>query len=146
IALVAASVDVLFERFPELDRRSLAVARALLPGPFTLVLPNPAHRLGRLSGNAPETIGVRVPASSGSGAEVLEQVGAVAATSANLHGGADPRSVGEVPQEIRDACAVVDGGRLPGTPSTVIDLTDPEPRVLREGAVPGAEARARIAA
>ena len=35
---------------------------------------------------------------------------------------------------------ILDGGDLPGTPSTVLDLTGSEPRVLREGAVPAAEA------
>jgi tRNA A37 threonylcarbamoyladenosine synthetase subunit TsaC/SUA5/YrdC len=45
-----------------------------------------------------------------------------------------------VPVEIREACAVaLDGGELPGVPSTVVDLTGPEPRVVREGAVPAAE-------
>jgi tRNA A37 threonylcarbamoyladenosine synthetase subunit TsaC/SUA5/YrdC len=40
-----------------------------------------------------------------------------------------------------EACAVaVDGGELRGVPSTVVDLTGPEPRVLREGAVRAAEA------
>ncbi len=74
---------------------------------------------------------------------MLEAVGVVAATSANLHGRPDPRRVAEVPDEIRAAvAAVVDGGELPGTPSTVLDLTSPEPRVLREGAVPAAEALA----
>jgi L-threonylcarbamoyladenylate synthase len=49
--------------------------------------------------------------------------------------------VEDVPEEIRAACgAVVDGGELPGTPSTVLDLTGIEPRVLREGAVPAADA------
>jgi tRNA A37 threonylcarbamoyladenosine synthetase subunit TsaC/SUA5/YrdC len=52
-----------------------------------------------------------------------------------------------VPEEIRAACgALVDGGELPGVASTVLDLTGPEPRVLRAGAVPAAEALARIAA
>ena len=72
--------------------------------------------------------------------------GAVAATSANLHAGPDPRRLDDVPDEILSAvAAVVDGGELPGTPSTVIDLTGAEPVVLREGAVPAAEALARVA-
>jgi tRNA A37 threonylcarbamoyladenosine synthetase subunit TsaC/SUA5/YrdC len=50
-----------------------------------------------------------------------------------------------VPDEIRaGAAAVVDGGELPGTPSTVIDLTGSEPRVLREGALPADEALRRL--
>ena len=50
------------------------------------------------------------------------------------------------PHEIlAGVAAVLDVGDLPGLPSTVLDLTGPEPRVLREGAVPAAEALARVA-
>ena len=50
-----------------------------------------------------------------------------------------------MPAEIREACAaVVDGGQLRGVPSTVLDLTGDEPRVLREGAVPAVEALANV--
>jgi tRNA A37 threonylcarbamoyladenosine synthetase subunit TsaC/SUA5/YrdC len=50
-----------------------------------------------------------------------------------------------VPAEIRAAtAALVDGGELGGAPSTVVDVTGAEPVVLREGALPGAEALARI--
>ena len=52
----------------------------------------------------------------------------------------------ELPTEILEGvAAALDGGELPGTPSTVIDLTGAEPRVLREGAVPAAEALAQVA-
>lgn len=144
IAIVASSVDALVERVPELPGRAVELARRLLPGPYTLVLPNPARRFPWLCGAGAETIGVRVPEIAGPARQVLEGVGLVAATSANLHGGLDPRSVADVPDELREAVAViVDGGLLPGTPSTVLDLTGPEPRVLREGAVPAAEALSR---
>ncbi len=118
--------------------RARAAVRALLPGPLTLVLPNPERRFAWLNAERPEAIGVRVPDVTGPGREVLAALGVLVATSANLPGGADPRRVEDVPAEIRDAAAaVVDGGELPGTPSTVIDLTGAEPRVLREGAVAG---------
>lgn len=145
-ALVAAALDGLFECIPELRGRSGVIARALLPGPYTLILPNPGRRFGWLTGARPETIGVRVPAAEGAGAAVLAQVGVMVATSANLPGGADPRRLEDVPEELRAAVeAVVDGGELPGTPSTVIDLTGPEPTVVREGAVPAAEALRAVA-
>jgi L-threonylcarbamoyladenylate synthase len=146
IALVVSSLDTLIERLPDLDENARAVACALFPGPYTLVVADPVRRFARLSGSAIGTIGVRVPAVAGVALEVLDAVGAVAATSANLHGRPDPRRLDDVPAEIRDACATVDGGALPGLPSTVIDVTAAEPRVVREGAVPAGEALARIAA
>jgi tRNA A37 threonylcarbamoyladenosine synthetase subunit TsaC/SUA5/YrdC len=77
---------------------------------------------------------------------VFERVGAVAATSANRHGEPDPRALDDIPAEIRaGVAALLDGGELPGVPSTVLDLTGEEPRVLREGAVPAIEALAAVA-
>ena len=140
-ALVAADLDLLFECVPELRGRAGAIARALLPGPFTLILPNPARRFRWLTGTKTETIGVRVPELAGPGGEVLAKVGAIAATSANLPGEPDPRTLADVPEQLRAAAAaLVDGGELPGTPSTVIDFTGPEPIVLREGAAAAADA------
>jgi L-threonylcarbamoyladenylate synthase len=144
IALVAASVDLLLECVPELRGTSGVTARALLPGPYTLVFPNPARRFPWLTGERPDTIGVRVPELYGRGRELLEEVGAVAATSANVHGGPDPRRLEDVPSELLAAAVAIDGGELPGKPSTVLDLTGPEPRVLREGAVAAADALARV--
>lgn len=135
IALVAADHELLFECVPELRGRSATIARELFPGPYTLIFPNPAQRYRWLTGSRPDAIGVRVPALEGYGKQVLDRVGAVAATSANLHGGPDPKSVAEIPQEILNRVAeVVDAGELPGVPSTVIDFTGERPVVLREGA------------
>jgi L-threonylcarbamoyladenylate synthase len=140
IALVASGVDALLELVPEAD------PALLLRGPFTLVVPNPARRLPWLTGAMPDTIGVRIPDVKGEAAEVLEALGVVAATSANLHRGADPARIDDVPAAIREAvAAVLDAGELPGMPSTVVDVTGPEPQVLREGTVPADEALARIA-
>jgi L-threonylcarbamoyladenylate synthase len=147
MALLAHDLDLLFECVPELRGRSGTILRALLPGPFTLILPNPAQRYRWITGSTPDLIGVRVPELSGPGAEVVSRVGAVVATSANTHGGQNPRRLEDVPVEIRaGSAAVVDGGELPGTPSTVLDLSGEEPRVLREGAVPAGEAIERALA
>ncbi len=144
-ALVAASVDALLECLPELRGGSEAAVSAVLPGPYTLVLPNPARRFRWLTGTRPDAIGVRVPLLAGPGKEVLQAVGAVVATSANLAGGADPCRVTDVPEAILVAvAAVVDGGELRGAPSTVIDLTGAEPTVLRSGAGDEAGAIERI--
>src|SRR5205823_10214092 len=124
----------------ELAGRAGVIARALLPGPYTLILPNPAHRYPWITGDAPETIGVRVPALPDQVDRILSHVGCVVATSANLPGGRDPRRIEDIPRAILDrVAAVVDAGELPGTPSTIIDFSGAEPRVVREGAASAAD-------
>ena len=119
VALLAADIDALVAAVPELDP---SVLGQYLPGPYTLVFGD---------------VGVRVPNLPPEADAVVRAVGVVAATSANLSGGADPRRVEDIPEEIRAACgAIVDAGELPGVPSTVIDLTGGELRVLRQGAGP----------
>lgn len=145
-ALLAADVDLLFECVPELRSRVGVLIRALLPGPLTLVVPNPAGRYPWLTGTKTESLGVRVPELPEAAAEVLARAGCVMATSANLPGRPDPARLEDVPEELRAGCrAVVDGGRLPGVPSTVIDLTGEEPRIIRAGAVDAAAALRRLA-
>ena len=145
-ALLAADLDMLLEAVPELRGRAGAIAAALLPGPYTLVLPNPARRFPWLTGSSPEAIGVRVPELPEAAARVVAETGCVVATSANLAGGPDPRRLDEVPPELlAQVGAAVDAGELPGTPSTVLDFTGAEPRVIREGAAPAAAALERVA-
>lgn len=144
-ALLAGDVDMLLECLPELRGRVGARLRALLPGPFTLVVPNPAGRYRWLTGERADTIGVRVPELPAPAEAVLSRAGLVMATSANLPGGPDPARLEDVPDKILEGCgAVIDAGELPGVPSTVIDLAGDEPRVLREGAVSEAEALKRV--
>ena len=145
-ALVVRDIDVLRECLPELDGAPERVARALLPGPYTLILPNTGRRFPWLTGSRPETLGVRIPQVTGPARDVLDRAGALVATSANLPGGPDPHTLDDVPEQLRAAAtALVDGGELPGTPSTVIDVTGDEPVVLREGAVRADQALRAVA-
>jgi L-threonylcarbamoyladenylate synthase len=59
-------------------------------------------------------------------------------TSANLSGADAPRTVAQIPDELRAQVAlIVDTGECPGgVPSTVVDLSVAPPRILREGAIP----------
>jgi L-threonylcarbamoyladenylate synthase len=144
-ALLAPSIEVLFDCLPELDASARTIVRALLPGPYTLILPNPARRFRWLTGVRTDAIGVRVPVLPEAVQRVVEAVGCVMATSANDPGGHNPVSLDDVPQRIRDAVAAeLDLGPLPGTPSTVIDFSRDEPLVIREGIASAADAIARV--
>ena len=145
-ALLASDLELLLESVPELRGRAAVIAQALLPGPYTLILPNPARRFGWITGSNPDAIGVRVPELPPAAASVVIEVGCVVATSANLPGEPDPCRVADVPPEIRlKVGAIVDAGELPGTPSTVLDFSGREPRVVREGAAPAADALELVA-
>ena len=126
---------------PELGERTRAAVERLLPGALTLLLPNPARRYPLACGPDPDRLGVRVPLLDG-GLAPLAVVGwPVLQSSANRAGGADPRRVADIDESVRaGADLVLDAGELPGTPSTVLDLSsyedDGDWSVIREGAVP----------
>lgn len=121
---------------PELGERTREAMGRLLPGAVTVLVPNPAGRFGLACGSDLATLGVRVPsvpALAGVRCPVLQ-------SSANRAGEADPRSLSEVPTLFSAAVdLVLDGGELPGTPSTVVDMrryeADGEWTVVRPGAV-----------
>jgi len=113
---------------------------ALLPGPVTVLLANRAERFGAACGPDPTTVGVRVPRLPGALAALAQVDRGVMQSSANVTGKADPRAVAEIPPALRAGVdLVLDGGDLPGTPSTVLDLRDYSRtrawRVLRAGAL-----------
>ena len=122
-ALMYFSLHAAFDAHPDLAAATRAALERLLPGPVLAVLP--------------AGYGIRVPAldvpPGGARVTVLQ-------TSANLTDGPDPRRLEDVPRSIRDgADLVIDGGELPGVPSTVVDLSRYEAgewKVLREGAMP----------
>jgi L-threonylcarbamoyladenylate synthase len=139
-AVMFFSLELALAALPELGPRTAAALRTLLPGGVTLLLPNPRHRWPLACGPDPETLGLRVP----HWPPPLEALAAVRwpvlQSSANDAGGRDARSLDEVPRRVRAAAdLVLDGGELPGTPSTVVDLRAYEDgagwSVAREGAV-----------
>jgi L-threonylcarbamoyladenylate synthase len=135
-AVMFFDLDLALESLPELGSRTGWALARLLPGPIGVLLPNPAHRFRLACGDDPETLGLRV-------IEGEPRV-PVLQSSANRAGGADPRTLSAVPELIRAAADLaIDGGELPGTPSTIVDLrrfeSGGEWEVVREGAVREAE-------
>jgi len=126
---------------PELGPRTAAACERLLPGGVTLLLPNPARRWPLACGPEPETLGLRVPALPAAVGALAEVRWPVLQSSANATGATDAGRLQDIPERLRAAAdLVLDGGELPGTPSTVIDLRDYEAAgtwtIVRSGAVP----------
>jgi len=135
-AVMFFALEPALDALPELGARMRAALQRLLPGGVTLLLPNPERRFPLACGPDPTTLGLRVPdvpALRGVRVPVLQ-------SSANPSGGVDARRLADVAEAIRaGADLVLDGGELPGTPSTVVDLRRYEATrawaVLRRGLV-----------
>jgi tRNA threonylcarbamoyl adenosine modification protein (Sua5/YciO/YrdC/YwlC family) len=135
-AVMFFNVEDAVAAVPELGERTREAIGRIMPGPVSVLIPNPAGRFPLACGADRSTLGIRVPVLprlEGARRPVLQ-------SSANRAGGPDPRRLEDVPALLRAAVdLVIDGGELPGTPSTVIDLRryeeDGEWSVVRAGAV-----------
>ena len=144
-AVMFFALEAALAALPELGARTRSAAKRLLPGPVTLVLPNPRGHFPLACGPTPDRLGLRVPALpalAGVATPVLQ-------SSANPSGGADARRVADVDEAIINGVdLVLDGGELPGTPSTVVDLsafeTTGDWSVVRAGAVSPARVHAAL--
>jgi L-threonylcarbamoyladenylate synthase len=129
------------------DRRAEQLAEQLWPGPLTLVLPRrPDGPLALLVSAGLDTVAVRVPAHPVA-RRLLRAAGLpVAAPSANRSGAVSPTDPRHVLDDLGGRIPLIlAGGRSPvGVESTVIDLTGPEPVLLRPGGVPREAIEGRI--
>jgi L-threonylcarbamoyladenylate synthase len=148
-AVMFFALDLALAALPELGPRTVGALRALLPGAVTLLLPNSAGRFPLACGADAGVLGVRVPAWPSALCALADVRWPVLQTSANAAGEPDARRLADVPGYMRTHTdLVLDGGELPGTPSTVVDLrayeTDEEWSVVREGAMSVTEVSARL--
>jgi L-threonylcarbamoyladenylate synthase len=128
---------------PDADHLAL---QALLPGPVTVLLANRGGHFAAACRSDPGTLGLRVPLLPNPLSALRSISAPVMQSSANISGEPDARRLQDVPARLLDgADLVLDGGELPGTRSTVVDLRDfaSERRwhLLREGALAREEVR-----
>jgi len=139
-AVMFFRTDLALEALPALPEETRAAVERLLPGGVTLLLPNAAHRFPLACGPNPEVLGIRVPKLDESLAALAAMRWPVLQTSANRSGRPEARRLEDVDERLRaEVDLILDGGELPGTPSTVVDLTgyheDGRFEVRRAGAV-----------
>jgi L-threonylcarbamoyladenylate synthase len=128
-----------------LGPKTKAVASALLPGPVTLVVANSQRRYPLACRQDPERLGIRLI-----GGPLAGTMCPIFQTSANLRGEPAPARFEDVPEALRDgADLAIDGGELPGLPSTVVDITAIEAdggwRILRDGALSPGDLASKLA-
>jgi L-threonylcarbamoyladenylate synthase len=116
----------------EFPRTARKLASRFWPGPLTCVLPKKPTLPAAVS--ATSTVGIRIPDHAVTRI-LLRATGPLAVTSANISGGPSPSTAEEVFAQLDGRIPlIIDGGTTPGgTPSTVVDCTSEELKILREG-------------
>jgi L-threonylcarbamoyladenylate synthase len=140
-AVMFFRLELALAALPELPEFTREAVERLLPGALTLLVPNPARRFPLACAETSKVVGLRVPLLEGELAPLSAMNRPILQSSANLSGGEEARRVDEVDERVRAGVdLVLDGGELPGTASTVVDLTaygqDGSWRIVRDGAVP----------
>jgi L-threonylcarbamoyladenylate synthase len=112
------------------------LAEMFWPGSLTLVFPK-KHEFNSIVTFGLDSVGLRIPDNDVALSLIRLSGGLLVGSSANKTAEAPPRSFHEISDELKEAVdVVIDGGpSVQGTPSTVVDLTSDEPKVLREGPI-----------
>jgi L-threonylcarbamoyladenylate synthase len=121
------------------DTRAQLLAGRFWPGPLTLVLPRlPSCPIALIASAGLDTLALRLPAHDLARALIQRAGRPLAAPSANRSGRVSPTRADHVAAELDGRiAAILDGGPCAiGVESTVIDLCDSRPRLLRPGGVP----------
>ena len=114
------------------------LAKVFWPGPLTLILPDVLEHMNELL-TQDGTVAVRSPDHDFIRG-LCAKVGPIAATSANIHGQPTPLRISEMPESFDSADLIIDGGECSyGTASTIIELGNGTPKVIREGPIPEAD-------
>lgn len=138
---VEKAIPILISDITELEKVGIRIpetawklASRFWPGPLTILVPKRPELPESVS--ATTTVGVRVPDHEVARA-LLKAAGPMAVTSANISGAESPVSAEEVQGQLGGRISlIIDGGRTPGgVPSTLVDCTEPELKILREGPI-----------
>lgn len=110
------------------------LAKAFWPGPLTIALPK-RKQVPEIVSSLP-TVGLRMPDHAAALAVIHACGGVLAVTSANQSGEPSPLSAKEAAQALPTVDLVLDGGVVSGgVASTVVDITDGQLRIVREGPI-----------
>ena len=134
IAVLLGDSNQLAQVAVDLSKPAQKVAQHFWPGPLTMIVPRHPS-LPEILAPLP-TIGVRIP-NHPVALALLKAAGPLAVTSANISGSDNTLTAKQVMKQLKGRIhLIIDGGRTPGgVPSTVIDCTISEPKILREGPI-----------
>jgi L-threonylcarbamoyladenylate synthase len=144
-SIIIGNVLDLKELIEEIHQPAIVLMEKFWPGALTLIFKSSLKLKDKLPGDR-ENIGVRLPNNKICGFLTKFCGFPIISTSANLSGGKAPYSIEEIPQEIKTSCdIIIDTGKIRSKgESTIIDVSTPIPKIIREGGIPMEEIRKYI--
>lgn len=132
---VAVSTVDEIEDVAFINDNSRVLAEKFLPGPLTLILKK-KKCVPDIVTSKGKNVAVRIP-SNDIALRLLSEFGPVTVTSANIHGEKTPGVINDVKMQFKqkDIAFYLDDGRLEGKPSSIVDVTSDEIKIIREGVI-----------
>jgi len=132
---VAVSNITELEKIADVDERTRQLVKQFMPGKLTLILKKKEIISDIVTGGF-GNVAIRIPDNK-IALKILTNFGPITATSANIHGLKTPYIINDINMQLKENVSVyIDNGRLEGQPSTIVDLTDNQVRIIRKGAIP----------
>jgi len=132
---VAVSSLADLEKIAYVDSRTKKIVNTFLPGSLTLVLKKKKAIPDIVTGNL-DNVAIRIP-NNKIALELLSEFGPLTCTSANIHNQPTPSLISDINMQFKkgEISVLIDDGKLEGVPSTILDLKDEQPRILRKGTI-----------
>ncbi len=136
LSIMVSSLDIAYQ-YGEFNDKAIKLAQTYWPGPLTLVVPQKKQsNISQELNKGLDAIGIRIPNHS-IALEILKGIGIpLAVTSANISGQQSSINIDQVKKYFRDLVFFIDGGNSKiGVPSTVVDATTSDIKILRQGTI-----------
>jgi L-threonylcarbamoyladenylate synthase len=131
LSIMVSSLSMM-EEIGTVNEKTKEIIKKFLPGPLTVVIPKKNVVPDII---AKDKIAVRIP-NNQIALHLATLSGPITATSANIHGGRNPTTINIAKGQLGETVSVyIDSGRLPGKPSTILEINGKNLKVLREGAI-----------
>ncbi len=136
-SIMIGNILELKELVSEVSEPACILIEKFWPGALTIIF-NASEKVKKKMLRKRNTVGIRFPDNKICGFLVKYSGLPIITTSANLSGKKAPKSIEEISQEIKNNCdIIIDNGEIQSQgESTIIDVTQPLPMVIREGAIP----------
>ena len=134
LSIAVSNFDEL-NHYANINKIAKILIEKFLPGKLTLIVKKKSIVSDLITAGL-EKVAIRIP-DNNIALEILSRFGPLTATSANIHGKKTYHIISDIAMQLKsdDKIYYLDDGALLGQPSTIVDVSDREIKIIREGAI-----------